>query len=136
MVTGNPMEPTPPPRPAESPFILEKHYKNARTARAAPRSLLAGTCIPVRPFTGSPSAAHGESAQLECWCVFRRDDGEMREETKQANPTSIIHKRPRLSGLNVMFNVVDACDARSDNARREIPGDCSRNSRNWRHAIN
>lgn len=29
MVTGNPMEATPPPRPAESPFILEKHYKNA-----------------------------------------------------------------------------------------------------------
>lgn len=30
------------PRPAESPFILEKHYKNARAARAASRSLLAG----------------------------------------------------------------------------------------------
>lgn len=46
MVTVNPMEPTLPPRPAESPFILEKHYKNG-AARAAPRSLLAGTCIPV-----------------------------------------------------------------------------------------
>ncbi|EGI59718.1 hypothetical protein G5I_12120 [Acromyrmex echinatior] len=93
----------------------------------------------------SPSTAHGESAQLECSCVFRRDDGglwegklkyPMREKRRRANPMSIIHKRPRLSGLNVMFNVVDACDARSDNARREIPGDCSCNSRNWRHAIN
>ncbi|KYN42963.1 hypothetical protein ALC56_02768 [Trachymyrmex septentrionalis] len=64
------------------------------------------------------------------------DSRRMREKRRRANPMSIIHKRPRLSGLNVMFNVVDACDARSDNARREISGDCSRNSRNWRHAIN
>lgn len=36
------------PHPAESPFILEKHYKNARAARAASRSLLVGSArIPV-----------------------------------------------------------------------------------------
>ncbi|KYN04492.1 hypothetical protein ALC62_04717 [Cyphomyrmex costatus] len=80
-------------------------------------------------LSGSPSVAHGESAIGVLVCFLR-------EKRRQANPTSIIHKRPRLSGLNVMFNVADACDARSDNVRREMPGDCSRNSRNWRHAIN
>ncbi|TGZ46741.1 hypothetical protein DBV15_05504 [Temnothorax longispinosus] len=51
-------------------------------------------------------------------------------------PCPLSKTTPRLSGLNVMFNVADAYDVRSDNTRRETPSDCSRNSRNWRHAIN
>lgn len=57
------MEPTPPPRPAESPFILEKHYKNARAARAAAKVVARQHLHPCL-CTGSPSVA--QRPEREC----------------------------------------------------------------------
>lgn len=61
------MEPTPPPRPAESPFILEKHYKNG-AARAVPQGRYSLACH-LRPCPYYVLTICVSLSTWDCLCI-------------------------------------------------------------------